>query len=87
MTPWRWTTRRRRCVATTRFSIVSSFLFWFGSCPVLLLWGFTQLGAILSTSAVIVAIFAIGINVGGNGYANTLKILRAIESLQQERPR
>jgi hypothetical protein len=71
----------------TRFLLVWSILFLVGAYPILLFRGLTQLGIFVCTTSLWALIGALGINIGGVMYSHTIKILTAIDALQQERPR
>jgi hypothetical protein len=77
---------RRRSLWMTRFLLAWSILFLVGSYPILLLRGFTQLGIFCCTTSLWALIGALGINVGGTMSSHTIRILKAIEGLQEERP-
>jgi|WetSurMetagenome_2_1015567.scaffolds.fasta_scaffold296298_1 hypothetical protein len=78
---------RRRSLWMTRFMLACSILALIGAYPILLFRGMTQLGVFICTTSVWALIAGIGINIGGGMYSQTTTILKAIEGLQQERPR
>jgi hypothetical protein len=75
---------RRRFRWMIRFLLACSIAFWCAAEAVLLLKGNVALGVVFALDAVMAAVFAVGINVGGIGYGNTLKVLDAIQNLARE---
>lgn len=72
---------RRRCLWMTRFMIVFSILFWCATDAAVLLGHNLGLGLVFALNTVMAGVFAVGINGGGLAYANTTKILIALEKL------
>jgi hypothetical protein len=72
---------RRRCLWITRFMIVFSILFWCATDFFVLFRGNLGLGLVFGLNTVMGGVFAVGINGGGLAYANTTKILSALEKL------
>lgn len=75
---------RRRSLWMTRFLITDSIVFWCASYAMFLLRGNVVMGMVFALITLMTAIFAVGINLSGTSYANTLKILNAIANLSRE---
>jgi hypothetical protein len=78
---------RKRSVMVSRFLVYTWIAFLVAAYPIFLFRGAVWLGmpfALVSLSALIAGV---GINVAGASYANTQRILRAIEMLSQEKPK
>jgi hypothetical protein len=72
---------RRRCLWMTRFLIVLWIVCWCAT-DVAILWGRNLgLGVVFALNTVMVGVFSVGVNGGGLAYANTTKILIALEKL------
>ncbi len=76
---------RYRSLWMTRFLLVITILFMCASFAIFLLRGNVALGMPFALVTLWSAIFAVGINVSGTSYTNTLKILKAITALSEER--
>jgi hypothetical protein len=74
---------RWRCLWMTRLMIALSFMC--ASYAIFLLRGNVALGMPFALVTLFTAIIAVGVNQSGTSYANTLKILTAIETLSRER--
>jgi hypothetical protein len=72
---------RRRCLWMTRFMIVFSILFWCATDFFILFGGNLGMGIVCGLNTVMGGVFAVGINGGGLAYANTVKILSALEKM------
>jgi hypothetical protein len=77
---------RKRSLAFTRFLIYTSIVFLVISFAIFLLRGDVALGMPYALLTLYTAISGCAINLSGTSYANTQKILRAIESLSREKP-
>lgn len=77
---------RRRCLYLSRFLLCISIAFMCLSYAIFLLRGNVAMGMPFALVTLWSAIFAVGINMGGVSYANTAKILNAIEALSREGP-
>jgi hypothetical protein len=75
---------RRRCLWMTRFLITASIVFWCASDAMFLLRGNVAMGMVFALITLMTGIGAVGINLGGASYANTLKILNAIANLSRQ---
>ena len=78
---------RKRSLAFTRFLVYTSIAFLVISFAIFLLRGNVALGMPYALLTLYTAIFGCAINLSGTSYANTQKILRAIESLGREEPK
>jgi len=78
---------RIRCHWMTRFLVAISIAAMCGAHAMVLLRGNIGMGIVFGLESLWAAIFAVGINQGGAGYANTLKILNAIAALPGEKAR
>jgi hypothetical protein len=78
--------RRKRGTAITRFLLFPWFLFLVMSIALILLRGNVALGLVYGLLSLQSIIGAFAISQGVTSNANTQRILRAIESLRQQKP-
>ena len=78
--------RRKRGTAITRFLLFPWFLFLVMSLALILLRGNVSLGLVYALLSLQSLVGGFAISQGATSNANTQKILRAIESLRQQRP-
>ncbi len=78
---------RKRSLALSRFLVFCSIAFLIISFAIFLLRGNVALGMPYALLTLYAAIFGCAINLSGTSYANTQKILRAIEALSRNEPR
>ena len=76
---------RWHCLWMTRFLLVITIVFMCASFAVFLLRGNVAMGMPFAILTLWTAILAVGINLSGTSYANTIKILNAITALSRER--
>jgi hypothetical protein len=82
--------RRRNSLWMTRFLLVCCIVCWCATDAAILLGRNLGLGVVFALNAVMTGVFAAGINLGGQASANTIKILKALETLspaQSQAPR